>query len=403
MALSMSISAGAHNARHNTDLEYRSHLDNVDPSLSNKNKVIADEAIDDAYDKLFGAAAEQYNAAQIEKGHPERCVGNYREKVESAWRADQAKVSAGKKMRSNVPQPCYEYVVQIGNRDTWRGEVSTDQCREIYEDAFKRIKEKTNGAIYWFQAAIHVDEFDGTPHLHIAGIPYGTGNKRGLETQVSMTQALRKLGLDRLPDLQNVMMKELEAAAHEHGIERDVMECDRPHQDVAAWKQTQRDVADMTEKLEIKRQQVLKIENEISGLQQERDSLRRDVGMLRDEISECRETLERLRNGFDSIVREIAEVADALSSPVISSLRSRMQKIADFSKNSIAIRVLAERLPINLDKDDRKIQKAVSREVGESVNSLKAVAIEARKASEAIEKSRHDGTQKLDNRGNTDR
>lgn len=34
MALSMSVSAGAHNARHNTDLAYRANLRNVDADLS---------------------------------------------------------------------------------------------------------------------------------------------------------------------------------------------------------------------------------------------------------------------------------------------------------------------------------------------------------------------------------
>lgn len=34
MALSMSVSADAHNARHNTDLAYRANLRNVDADLS---------------------------------------------------------------------------------------------------------------------------------------------------------------------------------------------------------------------------------------------------------------------------------------------------------------------------------------------------------------------------------
>lgn len=49
--------------------------------------------------------------------------------------------------------------------------------------------------------------------MHMAGIPYATGCKRGLSTQVSMGGALKALGLERLPDLQNLMMSELEKAA----------------------------------------------------------------------------------------------------------------------------------------------------------------------------------------------
>lgn len=266
MALSMSVSAGAHNAKHNTDLDYRAGLENVDPSLSADNVTLADEDIADAYDRLFGAATAAYNDRQRAK-HPERCIKDYRAKVMDAWKADQAKVRSGAKGRANVPQPCYEYVIQIGNHDTWES-VPREKLTEIYTETFERIKTKTRGAIDWFQAAVHYDEPDGSGHMHVAGIAYGTGNKRGLETQVSMNQALKTLGLERLPDLQNLLMKELEQVASEHGIERDVMDCDRKHQDVAAWKQTQRDVADMTERLERKTEQAQKVEERLECLQQ---------------------------------------------------------------------------------------------------------------------------------------
>ena len=266
MALSMSVSAGEHNPRHNTDLDYRAGLENVDPSMSHLNVTLADEGVSHAYERLFGAAAEAYNAKQREK-HPERVIGDYHAKVESAWRADLAKVAAGKKKRSNVPAPQIEYVVQVGNRDTWRDALSVEDYRAIYTEAFEAVKAKTRGAIDWYQAAIHFDEPDGTPHLHIVGIAYGTGNKRGLETQVSMKQALATLGLDRLPDLQSLMMGELERVCHTHGVERDVMDCKRRHQDVPAWQQTCRDLADMTDKLETKAEQVAEAETRLECLQ----------------------------------------------------------------------------------------------------------------------------------------
>lgn len=280
MALSMSVSAGKHNARHNTDLGYRSKLENVDPSLSANNVVLADEAIGDAYDRLFGEALERYNERQRDR-HPERVIRDYHAKIDAAWRADQAKVESGAKGCGNVPQPCYEYVIQVGNRDTWKS-VPTDTLTQIYTETFERLKDKTAGAIDWFQAAIHYDEPDGSGHMHVSGIPYGTGNKRGLETQVSMNQALRNLGLQRLPDLQNLIMVELEDVAHEHGIERDVMGCDRKHQDVAAWKQTQRDVAAMTDRLEKKTEQVAQVERRL-------ECLRREEGELAEEVAELEE------------------------------------------------------------------------------------------------------------------
>ena len=213
MALSMSVSAGKHNARHNTDLAYRAKLPNVDPKLSSLNFTIRDEPIGKAYDRIFGKSLSDYNAKQRAKGHSERCIADYHAKVEGAWSADSAKVDSHKKGRSNVPKPCYEYVLQLGDRDTFRKELDYETAKEIFEEAVSGIEEKTDGAIDWFQVVLHFDEPNGTWHGHMAGIPYGDGNTRGLEKQVSMTQALKTLNLKRLPDLQNLMMGELEKAA----------------------------------------------------------------------------------------------------------------------------------------------------------------------------------------------
>lgn len=301
MAFSMSVSAGKHNARHNTDLEYRAKLDNVDPNLSHLNVVLVDEAIESAYDRLFGAAVEQYNEAQKTKGHPERCIDNYYAKIESAWKADQAKITSGKKGKSNVPQVCYEYVIQIGNRDTWK-QIPAETLTEIYKDTFTGIKAKTKGAMDWFHGAIHFDEPGGSAHMHIAGITYGTRNKRGLETQVSMNQALKTLGLKRLPDLQNLLMKELELAAQKYGIERDVMNCDREHQDVSEWKQTQRDTADMTERLERQKERLRVVESELKEASKQR-------GEIQAQIAAESARLERLRQG----TRDLSEEVDAMA------------------------------------------------------------------------------------------
>lgn len=43
-----------------------------------------------------------------------------------------------------------------------------------------------------FNAVMHLDE--ETPHLHIDYVPFSTGNKRGLETKVSLKGALKAQG-----------------------------------------------------------------------------------------------------------------------------------------------------------------------------------------------------------------
>lgn len=101
--------------------------------------------------------------------------------------------------------------------------------------------------------------------MHMAGIPYATGCKRGLSTQVSMGGALKALGLERLPDLQNLMMSELEKAAATHGIERRLMDCDRKHLDVPEYQQAMRDYNELTDRIEQKRSRVAELDRDIEG------------------------------------------------------------------------------------------------------------------------------------------
>lgn len=255
MALSMSVSGGAVNARHDLDPEYRARLKNVDRSKTKDNLILAGESIEHAYGRLFGEATETYNARQVSKGRPDRQIEDYYAHVRDAYRADRAKVGHSKS-RSGRPAPAIEYVVQVGNRETWSRELDEAGAKAIYSEAFDRIKARTAGAIDWFAAAVHVDETDGTPHMHILGIPYGESPNRGLPVQVSMNKALKTMGLDRLPDLQGAMMGCLEDAARDHGVERAVMDDHHKHMDVPQFKRTMRELDEINDRKEASRQEV---------------------------------------------------------------------------------------------------------------------------------------------------
>lgn len=254
MALSMSVSGGAVNARHDLDPEYRARLKNVDRAKTKDNLILASESIEHAYERLFGEATATYNARQVSKGRPDRQIEDYYARVRDAYRADRAKVGHSKS-RSGRPAPAVEYVVQLGNRETWSRELDEDEAKAVYSEAFDRIKARTAGAIDWFAAAVHVDETDGTPHMHIIGIPYGESPNRGLPVQVSMNKALKAMGLDRLPDLQDAMMGCLAAAARERGIERAVMGDHHRHMDVPQFKRAMRELDELDDKKEASRRE----------------------------------------------------------------------------------------------------------------------------------------------------
>ena len=254
MALSMSVSGGAVNARHDLDPEYRARLKNVDRSKTKDNLILASESIEHVYERLFGEATATYNARQVSKGRPDRQIEDYYARVRDAYRADRAKVGHSKS-RSGRPAPAVEYVVQLGNRETWSRELDEDEAKAIYSEAFDRIKARTAGAIDWFAAAVHVDETDGTPHMHILGIPYGESQNRGLPLQVSMNKALKTMGLDRLPDLQDAMMGCLEDAARDRGVERAVMDDHHRHMDVPQFKRVMRELDELDDKKEASRRE----------------------------------------------------------------------------------------------------------------------------------------------------
>lgn len=218
--LTMSVSAGdLAGDRHNFDLEHRRDLPNVigDPS---DNITIRDTDMNTIYHDLFDAALSAYNDKQVEKGHAERVIQNYYDKI------------AGGKQE----KVAYECVIQLGNKDT--NPANDQECvnvsREIYID-FVREFEKCYPSMKVAQAVIHNDE--ATPHLHMVYVPVSHNNKRGLETRVSMRGALRECGFTDVRDWNRDVFATLERVSQEHGITRlDGMAEGRRHQSVRDFK-----------------------------------------------------------------------------------------------------------------------------------------------------------------------
>ena len=224
--MSMSVSVGPVAGRdHNVSREYREGLANVDAQRTRLNVVLADRDLADVYAERFGNALEEYNAAQREKGHPERQVTDYLGKVRS-----------GKQEK-----PSYEMVVQLGNRLT--NPASDEWCRatsaKVYEDFMARFRERFPH-LDVVRAAIHMDE--ATPHLHVEYVPWSSGNTRGLGTRNSLRGAIRQMGMKDVRELNQAMFGVLEDVSREHGIERVDMGCEGMRRlDVRAFKDMCRD------------------------------------------------------------------------------------------------------------------------------------------------------------------
>ena len=129
--------------------------------------------IKDVYHELFDEALKRYNDKQTRK---DRKIDDYYEKIRS-----------GKQEKL-----FHEVIIQIGDKDNMGSETMEGQLAAKILDEYMKGFQERNPTLRVFAAHLHLDE--ATPHLHIDFIPYVTGSKRGLDTRVSLKQALSSLG-----------------------------------------------------------------------------------------------------------------------------------------------------------------------------------------------------------------
>lgn len=197
----MSISKGTPASRaHNLDAGYRATLANVDETRTDLNVVLCDTPMEEMYDELFGQALSDYNARQK---RDDRRIDDYLSHI----------------AHSKQEKPCYEVVVQLGNRDTMPAddERCREVCHKVYEDFVEAWKARYP-SLPIAQAVIHMDE--ATPHMHVVFVPVSHRNKRGLETKNSFRGAMRECGFEQVGDLYQDMYVELECVSQQHGIAR---------------------------------------------------------------------------------------------------------------------------------------------------------------------------------------
>ena len=147
--------------------------ENVDGTRTHLNIDYCNENIKTVYHELFDEALERYNAKQIRS---DRKIKDYYEKIRS----------------SKQEKPFHEIILQVGgkgnmNADTENGELA----KQILDEYYQGFQER-NPQLRVFSAHLHMDE--ATPHLHIDFVPFTTGSKRGLDTRVSLKQALATQG-----------------------------------------------------------------------------------------------------------------------------------------------------------------------------------------------------------------
>lgn len=147
--------------------------ENVNGERSRLNVDYCNESIKKVYHELFDEALERYNEKQT---RADRRIDNYYEKIRS-----------GKQEK-----PFHELILQIGNRDDTGAETDIGEQAKAALDEYYRGFQERNPQLRVFSAHLHMDE--ATPHIHIDFVPFITGSNRGLDTRVSLKQALSAQG-----------------------------------------------------------------------------------------------------------------------------------------------------------------------------------------------------------------
>lgn len=170
MQRTISAMVGKGSVNHNSR---KFKAENVDAERSYLNADYCNESIKKVYHELFDEALARYNAKQT---RADRKIENYYEKIRS----------------SKQEKPFHELILQIGDKENMGAESENGQlARQVLDEYYRGFQER-NPQLRVFSAHLHLDE--ATPHLHIDFVPFTTGSKRGLDTRVSLKQALAAQG-----------------------------------------------------------------------------------------------------------------------------------------------------------------------------------------------------------------
>lgn len=273
MKRTISFMTGKGSVNHNSR---KFHAKNTDPERSYLNVEYCNKNVKDVYHELFDEALARYNEKQTRS---DRRIDDYYEKIRS-----------GKQEK-----PFHEIILQIGDKDNMGAKTENGQLAAKVLDKYMQDFQRRNPTLRVFSAYLHMDE--ATPHLHIDFVPYTTGSRRGLDTRVSLKQALSALGFKggtrRETELNQWVAYEKEQLAAvmlEQGIEWEKKGTHEKHLSVLDFEKKER--AKEVAELEAKKAE---LQEENAAFQEINEDLHEQLLQVDDEIRFLQENLQESR------------------------------------------------------------------------------------------------------------
>ncbi len=294
MKRTISFMTGKGSVNHNSR---KFHAKNTDPERSYLNVQYCNENVKDVYHELFDEALARYNEKQTRS---DRRIDNYYEKI----------------LSGKQEKPFHEIILQIGDRDNMGATTENGQLAAKVLDEYMRDFQRRNPTLWVFSACLHMDE--ATPHLHIDFVPYMTGSKRGLDTRVSLKQALSVLGFKggtrRETELNQWVLyekKQLAAVMLEHGIEWEQKGTHEKHLSVLDFEKQERakEVAELEAKKESLEEHNVAILEVSEKWMDELKNLEHEIHSAQENREEADKQAEKAKEEAERYDKKLTEIA----------------------------------------------------------------------------------------------
>ena len=359
MKQTISFMTGKGSVNHNSR---KFHAKNTDPERSCLNVEYCNENVKDVYHELFDEALTRYNEKQTRS---DRRIDDYYEKIRS-----------GKQEK-----PFHEIILQIGDKDNMGAKTENGRLAAKVLDKYMRDFQRRNPTLRVFSAYLHMDE--ATPHLHIDFVPYTTGSKRGLDTRVSLKQALSALGFKggtrRETELNQWVAYEKEQLAAvmlEHGIEWEKKGTHENHLSVLDFEKKERakEVAELEQSISDGKERLSDIQIQHRKAVQETEQIRQKGEAIRQEVSELSETSDLLKEQATTLAEDKKKL---LSDNV--KLEKQQKKLQQDIEKMVQSKAVIERNIHAYDEDEK-------RQLPEPAALMSAKAYKDKKAFPLVEK-----------------
>ncbi|WP_370771586.1 plasmid recombination protein [[Ruminococcus] torques] len=312
------------------------HAKNTDPERSCLNVEYCNENVKDVYHELFDEALARYNEKQTRS---DRRIDDYYEKIRS-----------GKQEK-----PFHEIILQIGDKDNMGAKTENGQLAAKVLDKYMWDFQRRNPTLRVFSAYLHMDE--ATPHLHIDFVPYTTGSKRGLDTRVSLKQALSALGFKggtrretELNQWVDYEKEQLAAVMLEHGIEWEKKGTHEKHLSVLDFEKKERakEVAELEQSISDGKERLSDIQIQHRKAVQETEQIRQKGEAIRQEVSELSETSDLLKKQATTLAEDKKKL---LSDNV--KLEKQQKKLQQDIEKMVQSKAVMERNIHAYDEDEK--------------------------------------------------